>query len=257
MSPKLAMPAACVEVNVGGHHFRAAASTLRKSPFFASLLADDLVDDLRDSEGRLFVDRDPELFAEVLRLLRGYAPRSSPSVVWDAIKAESDFYGVPLEDLRPPVEVKMPPDILTVRRLYVEAAPREAMMTEALRRDEVCMYTMTDLPPDLKSQTRIVAVEVIRHQWGSKTVFVANQQVLEEAGFCERADGSVRAWERTERRCYHAMQGGVEVVIPTHPMEVCREHYEHYVCVTYALPPVGHMVSSNDQIVGVLHPKYK
>lgn len=210
-----------------------------------------MMDDLRDKEGRLFVDRDPELFAEVLRLLRGCPPRILDNIPWNDIKAEADFYGVPLEAMRPPTEVILPPSVLTVRRLYVEP-----VTSEILRRDELCMYSMSDLPPDMKSQTRIIAVEVLHGIIrGSKTVFVVSQPVLEEAGFCERPDGTIRAWERTERHSYHAQKAGIELIIPSHPMEVNREIHEHYISVTYAVPPVGHMVTTADGVVGVLHPR--
>lgn len=232
-----------LEVNVGGQIFKSSAWTLRKSTFFASLLSDDLVDDMRDAEGRLFIDRDPELFVEVLRLLRGYRPRkSSDQLPWGAVKAEADFYQVPLDLLSAPCEVVIPPDILCVRRLY-----NEASCTETLRRDEVCMYSLSDLPPDLKTQTRIVAVEVNRHQCGTKTVFVISKQVLEEAGFCERPEV---CWERTERRCYHKYNS-MELVIPTHPMEVGREEHDDYVCLVYAVPPVPHVIVAGDGVVGV------
>lgn len=242
------MTSVCVEVNVGGRLFKASAATLRISPFFANLLADDLIDDLRDGDGRLFVDRDPELFAEVLRLLRGYPPRSVShgGLRWSMVKAEADFYQVPLQFLTPPAEVVMPPDVLSVRRLYLEIGSKET-----LHRDELCMYSLTDLPPDLRSQTRIQSVEVNRHQCGSKTVFVVNQQILEEAGFMDRADGM---YERTERRCYYRHDGH-EIIIPAHPMEVCREHHESYVCVTYAVPPVGEVVTAGGQVVGVVNTK--
>merc|ERR1712176_772854 len=88
---------ACVEVNVGGQIFRASSATLRRSNYIASLLCDELDDALKDSDGRLFLDRDPQIFAEVLRLLRGYQPRPLNDVPWSALKAEADFYQVPLD----------------------------------------------------------------------------------------------------------------------------------------------------------------
>mmetsp|Transcript_10730 Transcript_10730/g.37550 ORF Transcript_10730/g.37550 Transcript_10730/m.37550 type:complete len:292 (+) Transcript_10730:161-1036(+) len=234
----------CIEVSVGGTIFRASASTLKKSPFLASLLSDEFIDDMRDPEGRLFVDRDPELFAEVLRLMRGCEPRAGTNS-WYSVKAEADFYQIPLNLLRAPVEVIVPPDILVVRHLYSYTGTPSS---EALRGDELCMYCLTDLPPDLKTQIRIDSVLVNRHQCGSKTVFVISQQVLEEAGFYERSDG---LWERTERRLYHR-SSGVELVIPKHPMEVDRERQEHFLCITYVVPLVGPVIAtSTGGVVGV------
>mmetsp|Transcript_29094 Transcript_29094/g.46304 ORF Transcript_29094/g.46304 Transcript_29094/m.46304 type:complete len:247 (+) Transcript_29094:46-786(+) len=235
----------CVKVNVGGTIFEASPATLRKSTFFDSLLGDELSDDLKDSEGHLFIDRDPILFDQVLRILRGYIPQTSRDVSWAMVKEEADFYSIPIDLLKAPVEVVLPPDILVVRRLYAE---NETPCPEHLARDEICMYSMTDLPPDLKSQTRIIAVEVIRHQCGSKTMFVISQRVLEEAGFLERASGT---WERTERRCYHTLKDGTQLLIPEHPMEVLRESTDHYVCVTYAVPPVSIPVIAGESVVAV------
>lgn len=237
------MSPAYVEVNVGGQVFKASAATLSKSPFFAALLGDDLFNDLRDDEGRLFIDRDAELFAEVLRLLRGYEPRNlGGRLAWRTVKAEADFYQIPMDLLKAPVEVVLPPEILSVRYLYAEPTS-----SETLRRDEICLYSLNDLPPDLKMHIRIVAVEVNRHQCGSKSVFVISQQVLQEAGFCERCPGT---WERTERLTYHRHQG-VDLVIPRHPMEVDRQETEHYTCVTFAIPPVGPIVVAGNNVVGV------
>jgi hypothetical protein len=246
--PVARRPQGCVKVNVGGRTFEASHASLRKSTFFDALLSDDLSDDLKDEDGRLFIDRDPDLFSQVLRILRGYAPQTSPELTWAMVKAEADFYSIPVDLLQPPVEVAIPPDILFVRRLYAE---RENPCPEHLSRDEICMYSMSDLPPDLKSQTRIIAVEVIRHQCGSKTMFVISQRVLEEAGFLERSGGT---WERTERRCYHKLEGGTQLLVADHPMEVCRDMTDHYVCVTYAIPPVSCPVTAGDSVIGVQRP---
>mmetsp|Transcript_137284 Transcript_137284/g.342266 ORF Transcript_137284/g.342266 Transcript_137284/m.342266 type:complete len:320 (-) Transcript_137284:123-1082(-) len=236
----------CVEVNVGGEIFRSSAATLRNSPFLASLLSDDFVDDLRDADGRLFIDRDPDLFAAVLRLLRGYDPEMcTGKCSWSAVKAEADFYQIPLDLLREPVEVVLPPDILIVRHLY---SYHNTPSTETLHPGEVCMYSLNDLPPDLKTQIRIDSVLVNRHQCGSKTVFVINRQVLEEAGFIERSEG---VWERTERKCYHK-KSGLQLLVPKHPMEVDRDEQQHYLCITYVVPLVGPVVSSGNMgVVGV------
>lgn len=237
---------ACMEVNVGGRVFKASASTLRKSPFLSSLISDELHDDLRDADGRLFIDRDPDLFHEVLSLLRGYEPRADLGKnSWTAVKLEADFYQIPVELLQGPVEVVLPPDILVVRHLYTYPGQPS---TEPLKAEEICMYSLNDLPPDLKTQIRIDSVLVNRHQCGSKTVFVVGRLVLSEAGFCDRGDG---VWERTERKCYHR-KNGMQLVIPRHPMEVDREDHPHYLCITYVVPLVGAVISTaSGGVVGV------
>eukprot|EP00747_Dinoflagellata_sp_TGD_P028894 gnl/TRDRNA2_/TRDRNA2_133551_c0_seq1.p1 gnl/TRDRNA2_/TRDRNA2_133551_c0~~gnl/TRDRNA2_/TRDRNA2_133551_c0_seq1.p1 ORF type:complete len:250 (+),score=38.60 gnl/TRDRNA2_/TRDRNA2_133551_c0_seq1:92-841(+) len=228
------MTSVYVEVNVGGKVFSVSTGTLRKSPFFASLLSDDLTDDLKDHKGRLFVDRDPELFAEVLRLLRGYPAQDTLHMPWSVVKAEADFYQVPVVELTAAVEVVIPPDILCVQRLYAEMDS-----LEPLHRDEICLHTMRNLPQDLQTRVRIAGLEVIPGG-ETKTVFAVSKRTLEEASFVELCGG---VWERTERRCYHK-KGAAEIVIPEHPMEVSREHHAHYVCVTYALPPVNNPVTT-------------
>ncbi|CAE8584474.1 unnamed protein product [Polarella glacialis] len=242
-----------LEVNVGGRIFTASSATLRKSPYLESLMGDELTDDLRDPEGRLFIDRDPEIFAEVLRLMRGHAPRALPpgELHWAEVRAEADFFQIPLNQIEPPVEVVLPPDVLSVRRLYVDDQPPPAT-TASGGPDELCMYTLSDLPPDFKSQTSIVGVEVDRRSFvGTKTVFLARRQLLQEAGFCFYRPESL--WERTERRVYHRLRG-TELVVPKHPTEVSRERTEHYMCITYAVPPVSPVVTAGDAVVGVLHP---
>jgi len=245
-APAAASSAGVAEVNVGGEVFRVSSRTLRKSPFLAALLADDLADDLRDKEGRLFIDRDPTLFAEIVRLLRGYPASHSPQLPWGLVKAEADFYQVPVDLIKPPVQVATPPDILRVRRLY----RGEGTTSEPRHEDELCMVSMSDIPADLKSQTRIIAVEVIGQWCGSKTVFLVSQRVLEEAAFVERENGT---WERAERLCYHRLTGGVELVVPEHPAEVCRETHPDYVCVTYAVPAVGEVIATSSGVVGILN----
>lgn len=244
--------ASLLEINVGGKVYKASFATLRRSTFLSHLLSDELSDDLKDDGGRLFIDRDPDLFGEVLRLLRGYPSRCAPETAfaWTDIKHEADFYQIPVEMMVQPVEVILPPDVLCVRRLYSEGTTPSGV--EPLHRDEICMYAMGDLPQDLRSQTRIVAVEVLQPGSASKTVFAIGQRMLEESGFFSHSQNGV--WERTERRCYHRVTPHVQVIIPTHPMELCRETHEHYICVTYCIPPVGNIVSTGEGgVVGIVN----
>merc|ERR1712032_336952 len=81
-----------VQVNVGGVLFSAAGSTFMKSGYLAALQSMELGDDLRDDAGHLFIDRDPDLFSEVLRLLRGYKFNKHPRLSWEEVKHEADFY---------------------------------------------------------------------------------------------------------------------------------------------------------------------
>ena len=58
-----------VRLNVGGKLFQTTRATLSGSAFFASLLDHALEGD-QDQDGTIFVDRDSDLFAEILNSLR-------------------------------------------------------------------------------------------------------------------------------------------------------------------------------------------
>lgn len=116
----------CVIINVGGTRFEASEDTFNKSGYVALLLGKELSDDdMMDSDGHLFIDRDPELFAEVLRLLRGYRFFRHPRLTWSEVRAEADFYQVQVADcdsLAPHPRITLPPDMVyqqTVQLLFV------------------------------------------------------------------------------------------------------------------------------------------
>ena len=68
-----------VELNVGGTHFDTTRSTLLArgaSPYFTRLLAETeqgeytITGAFRDRKGRIFIDRQPQLFSQILEYLR-------------------------------------------------------------------------------------------------------------------------------------------------------------------------------------------
>ena len=68
--------AAMVSLNVGGKHFDSSPDTLIQAQYFEPYLRGRLQHSA-DPRGRLFVDRDPELFAVLLQFLRGKDPSTS------------------------------------------------------------------------------------------------------------------------------------------------------------------------------------
>jgi len=94
-------PVLCL--NVGGSVFRATEATLRKAPFFESLLRHaqgGALGTTMDSSGRFFVDRSGDLFAYILEYLRcGHwllGPRASDPDFVVALREEAGFYGLDL-----------------------------------------------------------------------------------------------------------------------------------------------------------------
>lgn len=93
-------PVLCV--NVGGMVYRATASTLRRAPFFDSLLRhaseEGGLGTTVDDAGRLFVDRSGDLFSYILEFLRSghwlLRDRASDLEFLSALKDEAHFYGL-------------------------------------------------------------------------------------------------------------------------------------------------------------------
>jgi len=88
-------------INVGGQTFRTTASTLRRAPFFESMLRhveEGAMGTTVDDEGSLFVDRSGELFAYVLGYLQSghwlLRDRCSDMQLVDALRDEARFYGL-------------------------------------------------------------------------------------------------------------------------------------------------------------------
>jgi len=87
-------------INVGGRIFRTTASTLRKAPFFDSLLrhSEGVLGAAVDNAGHHFVDRSGDLFAHVLDYLRsGYwllGEKAGDLEFVEVLRQESEFYGL-------------------------------------------------------------------------------------------------------------------------------------------------------------------
>ena len=87
-----------VELNVGGQLFSTSPETLLggsgSKGFFAALLATENLPKDRDSLGHIFLDRDPDLFAALLRYLRSGVWSCPPGFVARDVLQEARFYGI-------------------------------------------------------------------------------------------------------------------------------------------------------------------
>ena len=84
-----------VRLNVGGHVFETAASTLTSgSAFFSRLLSADF-SDLDPDSGEAFVDRDGRFFPYILGYLRsGAVELPQPPLTMEGLVAEAEYFGV-------------------------------------------------------------------------------------------------------------------------------------------------------------------
>lgn len=120
-----------VEINVGGKIFMTEATTLGPSKLVSSTLSRLQKDnkccqnnpqnsqDLRDSSGRIFIDRDPDMFSFVLQFLRDLKTKNFPDKTKTWLKGlakkekilllnESEYYG--LKELTDAVSGLLLPD---------------------------------------------------------------------------------------------------------------------------------------------------
>ena len=135
--------------------------TLAKSGFLASFLAEDLGNDVGvDDAGLPFLDRDAELFAEVLRLLRGYPFRHHPRLTWCEVRKEAEFYLVPgLEALGPPPKVVLPPPTEHAQKLWIRKAPTRKTHWLVTFDSKGCPEDLH--PPRLCSPPHIVKIIIV------------------------------------------------------------------------------------------------
>eukprot|EP00927_Polykrikos_kofoidii_P039565 TRINITY_DN33926_c0_g1_i3.p1 TRINITY_DN33926_c0_g1~~TRINITY_DN33926_c0_g1_i3.p1 ORF type:complete len:316 (-),score=38.23 TRINITY_DN33926_c0_g1_i3:141-950(-) len=90
-----------LKINVGGEIFRATTSTLRRAPFFDSMLRHAEAGGIGttvDEDGHFFVDRSGELFSYILAYLQSghwlLRDRSSDMQFVNALRDETGFYGL-------------------------------------------------------------------------------------------------------------------------------------------------------------------
>ena len=116
-----------VQLNVGGHKYETLLSTLRKRDSMLAALFSGRFKVLRDSEGRVFIDRNGALFAHVLDYLRDgskWVPPAPSKVDLRALRAEVEYFGLEWFDAESAVfEMELPrteqfdlfSDVITLR----------------------------------------------------------------------------------------------------------------------------------------------
>mmetsp|Transcript_41272 Transcript_41272/g.94987 ORF Transcript_41272/g.94987 Transcript_41272/m.94987 type:complete len:329 (+) Transcript_41272:107-1093(+) len=155
-------PVLCL--NVGGTVFRATEATLRKAPFFESLLRHAQGGKLgttMDSNGRFFVDRSGDLFAYILEYLRcGHwllGPRASDHDFVIALREEAGFYGLDLVAGLPLLRIS---EYVTVWQFRDDGSLYVDCLEQTIREDpdhqglfRLCKYS-GGLPLDQQTCTR-------------------------------------------------------------------------------------------------------
>uniref|UniRef100_A0A7S1PJW0 Potassium channel tetramerisation-type BTB domain-containing protein n=1 Tax=Alexandrium catenella TaxID=2925 RepID=A0A7S1PJW0_ALECA len=214
-------------LNVGGQIFMVSRATWMRAGFLATLLADDLGHDMMDTAGNIFIDRDPELFGEVVRLLRGYAFVRHPRLTWQEVRAEADFYQVRSEDidaLAPPPAVVLPPERVTtqvVTLLWVGSNdPRNRWHVSGGR----------------KSLTQDIDASMPGGPGAASTRL--EPEILERLGFQKGETTftlSKTEFTRTVRIAFYEKMGGA-ISVPVLPEEVHREDHPQWLQITYTHP---------------------
>lgn len=222
---------------MGGTVFQASRKTFEASIYLKTLMSSDLAEDSLDPSGRLFVDRDPELFAKVLKLLRGYRFRSNAGLSWAEVKEEADFYQVPgLSCLAPemPVLVIVPEEAVVVRRLALtEFVSKRGKLHYVISGDDV-----RDLPADLADRVYVCApfphngptcldvTDVIAAGFHLKV----GQNGRDDIDIDSRDDKWI--YECEEKVVYYAKKAGTLLQVAKLHGEVIREDCPHWICIT-------------------------
>lgn len=154
-----------VRVNVGGTIFNTTAETLRKAPFFDSMLRhvqDGLLGTPLDEGGHIFIDRPPELFGTILAFLRSgrwSLDHSSHDVEFiGALRQEASFYG--LDDVRDQFPLPMISEYVTLWQFHDDMSLYVDCMEQTIREDpdhqglfRLCKYS-GGLPLDQQTCTK-------------------------------------------------------------------------------------------------------
>jgi len=216
-----------VRLNVGGRVFMAAKATLAKAGFLAALLQKQNTKDMVDADGEIYIDRDPQLFAEVLRLLRGYTFSPHPRLTWQDVRDEAAFYQVRASDvdaLTPrPVQV-VPPERLTTQKvsLFSVDAGDVGGNTWYVREGREGMTDDVDsrMPDGRGGSSNCVDLDLL---W--------------ELGFQEGVidDDHLprKVFTRQLRTVCYAKPRGDPIAVPFLPDEVDRKDCPHWVQVSY------------------------
>jgi len=221
-----------VELNVGGRLFQSYRTTLEASSHLKILLSSDLEDDTVDADGRLFIDRDPELFEQVLKLLRGYRFRNRAGLSWDEVKEEADFYQVPgLENFAPekPVVVVVPEETTAI----LQVSLRSMVSKRGRQHYVICHDDVDNLPADLASQVYQCAPYPSCPLCLSIDGVIAAGFVLKEpVNSVDDNDENTWTYECKERVVFYAKTPGTLLEVPKLRNEVLREDCPHWIRIT-------------------------
>ncbi|CAO3696848.1 unnamed protein product [Rhizopus stolonifer] len=95
-----------IKLNVGGKVFHTLKETLKRSPFFNTLLEGDMQGHAMTEEGEIIVDKNGTLFEYVLSYLRTRnLDWISDKTLLQRLNVEADFYG--LSDMKDAINVKL------------------------------------------------------------------------------------------------------------------------------------------------------
>mmetsp|Transcript_110185 Transcript_110185/g.322446 ORF Transcript_110185/g.322446 Transcript_110185/m.322446 type:complete len:330 (+) Transcript_110185:86-1075(+) len=201
-------------INVGGKAFRTTASTLRKAPFFDSMLR--LAEEGKlgmtvDDGGRFFVDRCGELFSHVLEYLRSghwlLRDRAVDVEFVAALREEAVFYG--LDQVKDRLPMPRISEFVTIWQFRDDTSIYVDCLEQTIRQDpdhqglfRLCKYS-GGLPLDMQTCTK--RFKATSHSIQSVVAYFAMRgfslhQVLEGSMITHTtsADGQSRAGMGTQ-----------------------------------------------------------
>jgi len=206
-------------VNVGGEVFEASRQTFNQSVVLATFLGEDLSNDTSEPASPPFWDRDPELFREVLRLLRGHRFLQHPRLKWHEVRAEADFYQVSnLDELGPPPVLVFPPDL--------PAFPRKLSLERTNTRKAYWIprsLSGSSLPPDVLSELSQIQQDR-----------VISEGALPRLGFLRIGD--TNEYIRKEKIAFYAKDWKIPLEVTSFPSEIERVETEKWLSVTFWIP---------------------
>lgn len=152
-------------INVGGQAFHSTASTLRKAPFFNSMLRlaeEGQLGMTLDDNGRFFVDRSAELFSFVLEYLRSghwlLRDRAADREFVEALREEASFYG--LEQVKDNLPMPRISEVATIWQFRDDTSVYVDCLEQTIRQDpdhqglfRLCKYS-GGLPLDVQTCTK-------------------------------------------------------------------------------------------------------
>uniref|UniRef100_A0A7S4R2J7 BTB domain-containing protein n=1 Tax=Alexandrium monilatum TaxID=311494 RepID=A0A7S4R2J7_9DINO len=152
-------------INVGGKVFLTTASTLRKAPFFDSMLRLSEEGQLGmtvDDGGRFFVDRSGELFYYILDYLRSghwlLRERAADLEFVDALREEATFYG--LDQVKDRMPMPRISEFVTIWQFRDDTSIYVDCLEQTIRQDpdhqglfRLCKYS-GGLPLDMQTCTK-------------------------------------------------------------------------------------------------------